>query len=247
MSAETSSLRLRGVPFQVPAAEAGEQDLPTSLRERRETLQLATMLLLYCVACIFVLACAIFLVCCMYDAAAHWRHRSHFHSCMKKVQRVHEVCQKPKGESLLCPCCVEFISNEASPSKVVFLCGHRYHIDCVNKWFKEHMELGGRCPICEGPRLSNQATSKANANACNCTALAKVPATDKLEGGDGNEAGGVCVKDEAECFMLGSLHRDYPEIITEACVQRWASCHTEIWLAELVCPRYFSIMHKQPK
>lgn len=42
---------------------------------------------------------------------------------------------------------------------------------------------------------------------------------------------------EAQQFILSSLHRQFPEIIPDACLQKWSSCHTEIWLSELTCPR----------
>lgn len=47
---------------------------------------------------------------------------------------------------------------------------------------------------------------------------------------------------ETLAFILGSLRRQYPDIISEANVNRWSSCHTEIWLTELRCPKYNSIL-----
>lgn len=171
--------------------------------------------LLYMTSIVLGVASSALLVCCMYDAGSHWRHRARFHSCQKKVQRVHEVFLSKKGEMPLCPCCVETVSSQPSPSEVVFLCGHRFHIDCTNRWFQQRPELAGKCPICEcRPDVDTQKDE---------------------------ETGAV---DEAKTFILSSLHQQYPEIVPAENVQRWASCHTEIWLSELSCPRYYSIFNK---
>lgn len=172
--------------------------------------------LLYMTSIILGVAASALLVCCMYDAGSHWRHRARFHSCQKKVQRVHEVFLSKKGEMPLCPCCVETVSSQPSPSEVVFLCGHRFHIDCTNRWFQERPEKAGNCPICESRY---------------CMRCSDVD----------EETGAV---DEAKTFILSSLHQQYPEIVPAVSVQRWASCHTEIWLSELSCPRYYSIFNK---
>lgn len=215
----------------VPSADAAALHL-RALAHYGEDGKLALLgatCLLYGLTCCVGLAAAALLVCCIYDAAAHWCHRAHFHSCQKKVRRVHEGLLNKKGELPLCPYCIEFIPNQSSPSKVVFLCGHRFHTDCANRWFQEHPEEAGRCPICEA---------------------ASPPSTeDGAAGGDrtGAEAAAsnsdTC-NDEAQIFILKSLHRRYPEFVPESCVQRWASCHTEIWLSELTCPRYNSILSK---
>eukprot|EP00435_Cladocopium_sp_Y103_P038090 s83_g10.t1 len=60
----------------------------------------------------------------------------------------------------------------------------------------------------------------------------------------GNEKGEICIdapRDEAQTFILHSLHRRYPTIITEECLESWAGCNAELWLTELKCPRYTSI------
>jgi len=177
-----------------------------------EVVPLGAAVLLYATTCCVVLVASVLMLCCIYDAAAHWHHRAHFYSCQKKVRRVHEVFRNRKGEQLLCPYCVEEIGHSSRASgPVVFLCGHRFHTDCANKWFLKHPEKAGRCPMCEGSDGCCPAKS-------NCESLS---------------------------FILGSLHRKYPEIVTEANVNRWASCHTEIWLSEMRCPRYNSILHNR--
>lgn len=181
-----------------------------------------------------VLACAaicatLLMACCIWDAMAHWRHWAHFRACERKVRRANEVLSKRKGELPLCPFCVEPISGQPSPSKVVFLCGHRFHTDCCNEWFLESPAAAGRCPICEdGAPVQRQSKDGA----------AGSPVAE-----DGDSANDGC-NDEAQSFILLSLHKQFPEIISEACVKRWSSCHTQIWLSELNCPRYNSILHK---
>lgn len=174
-------------------------------------------MLLYLTSISLGLAASALFVCCLYDAGSHWRHRAHFHSCQKKVQRVHEFFLSKRGELSLCPYCVNPLSCQSTPSEVVFICGHRFHIDCANRWFHERPEKAGMCPLCEC-RNDN----------------AHVPDVDE-------EVGHA---DEAKTFILNSLHQQYPDIVSSVDVQRWASCHTELWLSELNCPRYHSIFHK---
>lgn len=209
-----------------------------------ELVPLGAAVLLYGVTCCVVLVAAVLMVCCMYDAAAHWCHRAHFHSCQNKVQRVHEVFLRRKGEQLLCPYCVEFISNSSrSSGPVVFLCGHRFHMDCANKWFREQPDKAGRCPMCEAITCGSGAKTNKSAASATVTGPTNAARTDNCCG----EAAMTSVdstNDEALSFILGSLHRTYPAIIKEENVARWSSCHTEIWLSELRCPRYNSILHK---
>jgi len=167
------------------------------------------------------LAISMLLVCGMYDTAARWCHSAHFHACKRKVERVHQVFTKrSKSELCLCPYCVEPIDNKPSPHKVVFLCGHRFHVDCVNKWFCEAPSKAGRCPICDDlPKpLQDGAKDEVNDEATNVSSN----------------------NDEAQAFILGSLHRLFPEIIPQESLKRWMSCNTEIWLSDLACPKYIS-------
>lgn len=180
----------------------------------------AEMILYSVTSCAGLVASAL-LLCLMYDMASQWRHRAHFRSCEKKVQRVHEVFLNRKGDLPLCPYCVEFVSGQASPSVVVFLCGHRFHIDCANRWLAEQECKDGSCPICEGP--TNHVSPLENA--------------ELAEGHAMNQP------DEAKAFILRSLCKQYPDIIQQDCARRWCECHTEIWLSELSCPRYSSIFH----
>jgi hypothetical protein len=191
----------------------------------------------------------------MYDTASYWYHKVHFHSCLRKVERVHGAFSRRKGELPLCPYCVEIIADQASPQKVVFLCGHRFHMDCANRWFLENPgKKAGRCPICsEGPLgfpdvqapaddtgedggvedLENEHVL-ARADADPLPRVSEVDSSDGVPALDLNDS----VSDEAQGFILNSLHRRYPEIISAACVKRWLSCNTELWLSELKCPRW---------
>jgi len=171
---------------------------------RFDVVPLWAAVLLYVMTSCVLLVTSVLVLGCLYDAAARWLHRAHFCSCVSKVRKVHEVFRTRKGEQLLCPYCVEPISSSYS-KPVVFLCGHRFHTDCANRWFVENPGKAGRCPTCEKIEVNSR------------------------------------TKCETLTFILGSLRRKFPDIITEANVDRWSSCHTEIWLSELRCPRYNSI------
>merc|ERR1711920_816288 len=75
---------------------------------------------------------------------------SRFLLCQQKVKRVREAFLGNTNELPLCPYCVEFVKKKPTPSKVVFICGHTFHLACANAWFKETPERAGSCPICEG-------------------------------------------------------------------------------------------------
>lgn len=168
------------------------------------------------------LAVSLLMVCCLWDVFAKWRHWAHFRACERKVRSANDVFSNRKGELPICPYCVEAIASQPSPTKVVFLCGHRFHTECCNAWFLEAPEAAGRCPICEAAPEEERGGAA----------------------GGGEDCAGEGCNDEAQGFILRSLHKQFPEIIPEACLQRWASCHTQIWLSELSCPRYNSVLRK---
>jgi len=187
-----------------PVAAAVESQARGS---RFKLVPLGAAVLLYVVTSCVLLVTTVLVLACLYDAAARWLHRARFYSCVRKIRQVHEVFRKRKGEQLLCPYCVEPISSSSKFSKpVVFMCGHRFHKECANRWFVENPDKSGRCPTCETIEVSSH------------------------------------TKCESLAFILVSLRRRYPDIISEENVNRWSSCHTEIWLAELRCPRYNSIL-----
>mmetsp|Transcript_55350 Transcript_55350/g.113004 ORF Transcript_55350/g.113004 Transcript_55350/m.113004 type:complete len:272 (-) Transcript_55350:146-961(-) len=232
---------LHSAPVQHPKPEVR---LPHATLPALETHELhpfavrSATIFLYGLTFCIGLAAVVLLVYCVFDAALHWCHRAHFHSCQKKVQQVHEVFLKRKGELPLCPYCIESISSQSSPHKVVFLCGHRFHTDCANKWFQSHPRESGRCPICE-VASDGQVTAATEGKEVDKEKeqAPEVAVDSKRVAFSGNTS-----TDEAQSFILDSLHRRYPDIITKACVERWASCHTEIWLQELARPRYNSIL-----
>lgn len=171
------------------------------------------------VGCCFAFVIAALAFSCAYDAAAHYFHRVHFRRCATKIQKVHEVFQNRRGELPLCPCCVSEVSLQPSTSVVVFLCGHRFHTSCANRFFLQKPNNRACCPICN---------SSAGA----------------VDQGEVSPSQSGLPIDEAKSFFLQSLHEQYPDIIHEDKVSRWARFHTEAWLSELECPRYNSIFHR---
>jgi len=202
----------------------------SALADQEKLLERGATAVLMILACCVGAAAVALAICCMYDTASYWYHKVHFHSCLRQVERVHGVFSRRRGELPLCPYCVEVIGDQASAQKVVFLCGHRFHMDCANKWFLENPgKKAGRCPICTE---ETQAPADAEEECCqDCR---------EVDPGDGAPAPALndSVSDEAQGFILNSLHRRYPEIISAACVKRWLSCNTELWLSELSCPRW---------
>lgn len=169
------------------------------------------------------------LLCALYDLVAQLIHKARFRSCRMKIQRAHAAFHSKTGELPLCPYCCESFSTKRGPSKVVFLCGHRLHVECSNKWFGENPDNSTHCPICRDvePFLSHDCCGKTELQpASNC-----------------DHVGVGTVVDGAFAFILGSLHRLHPEIVTKACVDRWLHCNTEIWLSELKCPRYNPVLN----
>lgn len=198
-----------------------------SFRPPPIAVQIGAAFLLDGVTCIICLGAAVLMAACIYDATASWRHRAHFRSCRKKVEGVHAVLNcRMKGGMPLCPVCVEPVSMRPSPFQVVFICGHRFHMKCANAYCRESPNArAGACPMCEGPESAEAPSKGVEAPDAMCEFSNSIQ---------------NCAS-ETKAFILRSLHQKYPDIVTKACVERWRSCHTEIWLQELECPRYQSI------
>lgn len=155
--------------------------------------------------------------CILFDGLAYLLHKTKFQACKQQIQRVGDMFQHSKTNLQLCPYCVEDLTG-CSSDKVTFLCGHRFHTKCANEGFRQDPVSSGRCPVCFGSK-----------------------ADDKVSGCEASLVSEDLAKDQAQTYVLQSLHRLYPKIILEECVKRWTPCHTEIWLSELTCPRYNSI------
>lgn len=247
--------------------------------------QQGAAIFLYGISSMIGLVATGLLVFCLYDVMAHWFHAMRFHSCQNKVKRVHEAFLSRHGELNLCPYCVSPVTNQPSSSHVVFLCGHRFHMECANRWFAEQPANSGQCAICDGG-VAKRARALADANVRPSQAAQSMTvfqpmetsASEIVEQREGererprqaltvspqdiicrecNEVADESSEnyeeegknsmnswDEAKNFMLHSLHKEYPDIIQQACLERWCSCHTEIWLSELQMPRYKSIFAK---
>jgi len=261
--------------------------LDTSDSKHYVLVQQGAEIFLYGVSSIIGLVATGLLVFCLYDVMAHWFHAMRFHSCQNKVRRVHEAFLSRQGELSLCPYCVTSVSNQPCSSHVVFLCGHRFHMECANRWFAEEPAHSGRCAICAGGakyrarKLAESAKLAARPAGVSLPMTVFQPSDEEpappsepkpweiVEPGNSGQAQEKELKelgevwgredanaddevgkdsmnsmDEAKNFMLHSLHKEYPDIIRQDCLERWCSCHTEIWLSELQCPRYKSIFAK---
>lgn len=189
------------------------------------------------VAGVLGLAWVLLSICCVYDTLAHWRHRARFGSCLQKIRRVHDILMEASGDLPLCPMCIDWMpkcddAQVYNRRLIVFLCGHRFHADCANFFFDDHPSKMGRCPICDLPHSLTCQDNVHLGEACvheteACRAMNSI--------------------DEVKAFFLASLHTQFPDIVKEADVIRWRSCHTEIWLSELSCPWYYSIFSSPKK
>eukprot|EP00933_Yihiella_yeosuensis_P055613 TRINITY_DN5445_c0_g2_i2.p1 TRINITY_DN5445_c0_g2~~TRINITY_DN5445_c0_g2_i2.p1 ORF type:complete len:327 (-),score=53.50 TRINITY_DN5445_c0_g2_i2:350-1330(-) len=193
--------------------------------------------ILYCAVAFLCLGLALLVVCFVFDTAASWMHKATFHACKKQVARVQEALMTGKDDLSLCPYCVQSLEHTLHKAKVMFLCGHRFHLGCINQWFREHPQKAGCCPICDGVREDSEPL------VCTpCTGGEEEPRTTPLkELREGDTGSMEFPRDEAQNFILQSLHRQYPHIITKECTKRWAECNAELWQSELECPRYSSI------
>jgi len=179
------------------------------------------VLLPYGLSCVAFFA-LILLVWIIFNAVARYSHYARFLACQQKVKRVREAFLKQSNDLPLCPYCVEFIKIRPAPFKVVFICGHSFHLDCANKSFTDCPEKAGSCPICEKSGVDTDTDTD----------------TDKDD--NALDGSGALSNEGVRSFILGSLQRMFPEFISEACRQRWATCHIEVWLSELVYPELTS-------
>jgi len=183
------------------------------------------------------------------DVMRHCLHLARFRQCQAKVQRAHNAFRSKSGELPICPYCVENLPCKRGANKVSFLCGHRFHVECTNHWFSENPnDQGTHCPICRDvdPSLAFQGhICKGGECGKNCSGpnhSASNSPSNEDTGAD--ESPNV---DGAFAFVLENLHRCYPDIINKECVERWMTCNTEIWMSELTCPRYNSILRTPSK
>lgn len=186
-----------------------------------EEVQALALAMLCCMAALLGLILAVVIVCFLLDRALSWKHQATYYACRRQVQKVQEEALMKGKDLSLCPCCVECTSNTPAQKKVKFFCGHSYHLHCINRWFQENPTSVGSCPVCEVGKLQQE-----------------------LQKCCGNEKGEIYIdapRDEAQTFILHSLNRRYPTIITEECLESWAGCNAELWITELKCPRYTSI------
>lgn len=174
------------------------------------------------VVAIFLLSCIV-VVLCVYDGIAHWRYVAYFRDCRSQVLRIQSMFEKTNLQ--LCPICIKKVNHAQSSQNVIFLCGHGFHTECANRWYRKEGQDHGICPICNV--CDNQ---RPTCGTCD-------------EIGENMDAApvGIGFRGEDKAFYLRSLSERFPEFVTKECARRWANCHTELWLQELDCPRYQSI------
>jgi len=183
-----------------------------------------------------------------YNAVRSWRHRRTLLRVQAKVHRVNEVFLGLHSDLSLCLCCVEFLPN-ASPSTVTFLCGHSFHMSCVNDWYRRHSRdceegvssacLFG-CPICAGsPSLLGRQGSQPQPQICKGE-CAPVASTVAEASGTPTETSGGSVK-TADCARLFALHglcERYPGIVSKDDTERLASQPTAVLQSEIQFARH---------
>lgn len=219
-----------------PAVVQAKTSAVMSFRIGKDEVALAVSLLVAGVAMLLAFLAAALLVCAAYDLTARWIHWARFRSCEAKVKRAHEAFHSKTGELPLCPYCVEPCTSKRGPSKVVFLCGHRFHVECSNKWFKENPESTTHCPICRDVETVLPLCRP-------CEPGKPKAIAEKPEATTGRTLSKEqTVMDGAFAFILHNLRRLHPQMVTEDNVERWMKCNTEIWLSELTCPRYNSVL-----
>lgn len=178
-----------------------------------------TVVFLYILSGCFGLVCVLLSVCGLYDGISRWQHLSRYRACREKIQNAHEVFQQGDVQELtLCPICVSSLPQSAEASKS----GSHVSFLCGHRF---------HASCCESwSHRFRESTGR-----CPVCSLAH----SSIAGHQGNE---VC---EVKKFILRSLREQYPEVISEHHLERWASCHTELWLTELSVPRYLSIWHQK--
>lgn len=86
----------------------------------------------------------------LYDLSLWRSHRARVKSCKGDVRRVQHVLLQGESDDPLCPYCLETVRNTWIKSKVVFICGHCFHMDCANLCFENDDDdvQPATCPLC---------------------------------------------------------------------------------------------------
>jgi len=232
---DASKFRGKAILEAAQKFQAAPKEAPSDFLEER---QLVVLVFFYCIGSLLALAALLLAACLLIDIIMRWRHAAIFWSCQRQVQRVQQALMKGKDDLSLCPYCVHSTGNTSPQNRVKFLCGHSYHLKCINKWFKECPNATECCPVCAAAQDKSDQMQCFECGTCQ-------PGAGKCEGDTGSTGDDSQMPDlpcdEAQIFILKSLRRSYPKIISEESVERWSTCNTELWLTELTCPKYNSI------
>lgn len=175
-----------------------------------------TMVFLYVLSGCFGLVCVLLSVCGFYDGVSRWRHLARYRACREKIERVHRNFLQGVQDLAICPICIGSLPEGDESSKS----GNHTSFLCGHRFHTD----------CCDSWCQQFRDSSGRCPVCD------VPQSSAVT----NQTDDEC---EVKKFVLRSLRDQYPEIISEHHLERWASCNTEIWLAELAVPRYLSIWH----
>lgn len=185
------------------------------------------------------------LVAVLWDSISRWQYWARFRSCENNIQKIIVASMNYYGETPLCPYCLQMLSSKPSPSVVVFHCGHRLHLRCVNRWLSTRPGTVIECPICNranSPAELDEATGEiktplstlANVDSCQCL----------HNDNDEDSAENVATVDHYRSVVLDTLRRKYPDIVNDMIAKRWESSHPQTWAAELEQPPYRSCFQR---
>eukprot|EP00746_Dinoflagellata_sp_MGD_P004475 gnl/MRDRNA2_/MRDRNA2_108645_c0_seq1.p1 gnl/MRDRNA2_/MRDRNA2_108645_c0~~gnl/MRDRNA2_/MRDRNA2_108645_c0_seq1.p1 ORF type:complete len:448 (+),score=65.50 gnl/MRDRNA2_/MRDRNA2_108645_c0_seq1:151-1494(+) len=175
-----------------------------------------TMIFLYVLSGCFGLVCVLLTVCGFYDGFSRWRHLSRYRTCREKIERAHQNFQQGVQELSMCPICIGSFPKGSEN----FKSGTHISFICGHRFHSDCCESWSH----RFPRSAGRCP------------VCDVPQSSAATNPNDDEC-------EVKKFVLRSLRDQYPEIISEHHLERWASCNTEIWLAELAVPQYLSIWH----
>lgn len=254
---ESAEGRATGGGSATAPADADAQPVRLPPRHVPEPYEAEVQMLVTAVGCI-VVGLLVVLFCSTCDACFRWLHDSRFSACKRMIERL-EKSLKARGKLGVCPCCAGLIGSSIWNRSVSFMCGHCFHLSCVNGWYKDNVGAPIECPICaDTTQVCNECTKDTIQVVDGDTAeVAEVAAEnaeetyevvgDTTRPQDADESvPAVEEKHVLECaatsetvnFFLRNLRGKWPDIVPPEMVERWSRYSVDLWLTELKCPEY---------